>query len=270
MKKLFQTYPNILRLIIGALFISLSLIFSGLINFPFLKSYFPFIGTIFVVTATSIMYRSENKNLCEVGFDFKRHHLLFLPAGLFLGILSFLIDFYASYLVKGGVIYFNHNINFKHLLLELYWVLPTAIVQEFLIVGYCFKKLIEISNVKVATIIFGLIFISIHDFMNGNIIQILFYALCIFIGYLLFSTALLKSETILFPIGIHWGNNFANSNLFTQTHNDTSLLFTSYPQIYNLNWTQVVFQFLSLNIGALILILLMRKYNSTKKLVMTS
>lgn len=270
MKKLLQTYPNISRLFIGAGFISLALILSGLINFPFLKNYFPFIGTIFVVAATWIMYRSENKNLSELGFDFEKHHLLFLPVGLFLGILSFLIDFYAGYFVKGGAIYLNHNINFKHLLLQFYWVLPTAIVQEFLVVGYCFKKLIEISNVKIATIVFGLIFISMHDFWNGNIIEILFYASCIFIGYLLFSTALLKSRTILFPIGIHWGNNFANSNLFTQTHNDTSLLFTSNQQMNSLSWTQVGFLFLSLNIGALILILFIRKWKSTKKLVITS
>ena len=270
MKTLFKAYPNISRLFVGATFISLALVLSGLINFPFLKNYFPFIGTIFVVAATWTMYRSENKNLSELGFDFKKYHLLFLPVGLFIGILSFLIDFYAGYLVKGGAIHLNHNINFKHLLLQLYCVLPTAIVQEFLVVGYCFKKLIEISNVKIATIVFGLIFISMHNFWNGNIIETLFYASCIFIGYLLFSTALLKSRTILFPIGIHWGNNFANSNLFTQTHNDTSLLFTSNQQMNSLSWTQVGFLFLSLNIGALILILLILKWKSTKKLVITS
>lgn len=262
MRKLFQAYPNISRLILGALLIGLSLIISGFINIAHLGEYFPFVGTTLVVIATWFMYRTENKNLSELGFDLKKRNLLFLPVGLILGILSFLIDFYAGVLVRGGQWHINHNINYSTLLLHLYWVLPTTAVQQFIVTGYCFKKTIEMSNRTVAIIVFGLLFIAMHDFWNGNIVEILFYTSCIFIGYLLFSTALLKSGTIYFAIGIHWGNNFANSNLFTAGQRDTSLLFTSNQHTGVMSWTQISLLFLSLNIGALILTFIIWKWKT--------
>ncbi len=64
-------------------------------------------------------------------------------------------------------------------------------------------------------------------FCNGNIVQIIAYAATLFIGHLMFSEALLKSGTIYFAIGLHWGNNIANSNLFTEGRKDTSIIFTT-------------------------------------------
>src|SRR5438132_10319981 len=97
MKRLYQTYPNISRLILGALLIGLALVLSGFINIPIphFGEYFPFVGTTLVVVATWFMFYTENKNLSELGFDLKRRNLLFLPFGLVLGIVAFVTGFYA-------------------------------------------------------------------------------------------------------------------------------------------------------------------------------
>jgi len=85
---------------------------------------------------------------------------------------------------------------------------------------------------------------------NGNFANSLFYALSLFIGYLMFSTALLRSGSIWLPIGIHWGNNFANSYLFTYGRTQTSWLYIIYKsQLQRLSVGQAIELFLSGNIG---------------------
>jgi membrane protease YdiL (CAAX protease family) len=261
MKKLFQTYPNISRLILGALLILLALILSGFIpNIPHLGEYFPFVGNILVVTATWFMYHTENQNLSALGFDLKKRNILFLPIGLILGIIAFVAGFYFRTFITGEQWNINYNINYKSVLQQLYWVLPTAAVQEFIVRGYCFKKIIEMSNQTIGIIMCGLLFISMHEFWNGNIVQIIAFAATLFIGHLMFSAALLKSKTIYFAIGLHWGNNIANSNLFTEGRKDTSIIFTTNQHANNMNWTQFGLLFLSANIGFIILTLIIWKW----------
>lgn len=269
MRKLFSTHPNISRLILGALLIALALLISGLINIPHSRKYFPFTGTILVVTATWLMYRTENKNLSALGFDFEKHNLLFLPIGLLLGIAAFVTGFYFRTFITGEQWNINDSINFQSIFQHLYWVLPTAAVQEFIVRGYCFKKIIEMSNQTTAIIICGLLFISMHNFWGGNIIQSLAFALVLFIGHLMFCAALLKSGTIYFAIGLHWGNNLANSNLFTEGRRDTSLLFTTNPHANNMGWTQFGLLLLLANIGFIILTLVIWKWKS-KPLAITT
>jgi len=164
MKKLFQTYPNISRLILGALLTALALILSGVIVIPIphFGEYFPFLGTTLVVLAAWFMLRTENKNLSELGFDLKRRNLFFLPLGLVIGIVAFLTGFYARTSVTGEHWNINHNIQYAAMFSQLYGILASAAVQEFIVRGYCFKKLIEMSNQTVAIIISGLVFISLY------------------------------------------------------------------------------------------------------------
>ena len=82
----------------------------------------------------------------------------------------------------------------------MYYILPTAAVQELMFRGYCFKKTIEVSNVVIANIIFAVLFMLIHvidrDVMKDRG-QLIFLAVSIPVGHLLFATALLKSKTLL-------------------------------------------------------------------------
>ena len=254
MSRFFKTYPNFSRLILGTLLIALALILSGLIpNIPLLGEYFPFTGTILVVLATWLMYRSENKSLSALGVNLKKRNLLFLPIGLFLGIAAFVFGFYLRTFVTGELIHINSKITYSNIYRQLYWVLPTAAVQQFIVRGYCFKKIIEMSNQTTAIIISGLIFIAMHEFWNGNIAQIIAYSATLSIGHLMFCEAFLKSGTLYFAIGIHWGNNLANSALFTEGRKDTSLLFTTNQNAYNMGWSQFAQLFLLANIGFVVL-----------------
>ncbi|MCC8424366.1 type II CAAX prenyl endopeptidase Rce1 family protein [Mucilaginibacter sp. UR6-11] len=244
MKNWFLTYPHISRLILSAFLLAAALIGSGFIHIPFVP-----VGMLLVILITWLMLRSEGRNLSFLGFDVKLSHLVLIPAGLLLGITSFLLSFYVGTLVRGDHIMVSRMIDGTLLLKEFWRVLPTAAVQDFIIVGYCYVKLIELTNKRNATVMFGLFFICLHDIWGDNIVNDLFYASGLFIGYLMFSTALLRSGSIWLVIGLHWGNNFANSYLFTFTHTTTSWLFISGQQQHNLTVWQAIGLFIALNIG---------------------
>lgn len=267
MRKIFQTYPNLSRLILSVFLLGLALILSGLIpNVPFLSHYFN-LGTILVIFVTWVMYRTENKSLNALGFNLDKRNILFLPIGLFLGVAAFVAGFYLRTFVTGEHWNVNHDIIYSNILSQLYWVLSAAAVQEFIVRGYCFKKIIEMSNQTTAIIICGLVFIAMHNVWNGDIMQSFAYALVLFIGHLMFCEALLKSGTIYFAIGLHWGNNLASSNLFTIGRTDTSILFTTTPHPSNLNGTQFWLLFLLANIGFITLTFLIWKWTFKKNVI---
>lgn len=241
-----------------------ALVLSGALNsFLKLAEYFPFVGTIFVMMANWIVYRTENSNLTALGFDLNKRNVLFLPLGLFLGVIAFLTGFCLRTFVTGENININDKINIANLFKQLYWVLPTAAVQQFIVYGYGFRKIIEMSNVTVSVFICGALFISMHEIWSGNIIGIGGYATTLFIGHLMFCQAQLKSGTIYFAIGLHWGNNFTSSNLLTEGHKDTSLLFTTNSNPIN-SYTQLILTVLLANIGFIILTIIIWKWKQRK------
>lgn len=249
----FHTYPNLSRLILAAFLIAATLIGSGFIHIPFVP-----VGCVLVVLVTWLMLRSENKNLSALGFDLKPRHLLLIPVGLLLGMSSYLLSFCAGVLVRGDHISVNHTVNWSELLNQLWRVLPTAAVQDFIVVGYCYLKLIQLTNKRVATIAFGLFFITLHDVWGGNIVNDLCYASGLFLAYLMFSTAMLRSGSIWLVIGLHWGNNFTNSCLFTFIRTPTSWLYISGLPHNNLNTWQLAGLLAAFYIGAVAVIIITR------------
>jgi len=244
MKKWIFTNSDLSRLIIGAFLLFAALIGSGFIPIPVVP-----VGLVLVILVTWLMLRSEGRDLGYLGFDMKVRHLLLIPAGLLLGIIAYLLSFYVGVLVRNEQIMISPMFN-GNMLLNAFWrVLPTAAVQDFIIAGYCYVKLIELTNKRTATLLFGLFFICLHNVWAGNIVNALFYASCLFIGYLMFSTAFLRSGSILLVIGLHWGNNFANSYLFTFHRTATSWLFINSQQHHDLSVWQAIGLFIALNIG---------------------
>ena len=244
MKKWFRTYLDLSRLVLGAFLLTTALICSGFIYIPFVP-----VGMVLVILVTWLMLRSEGKGLSFLGFDLKVRHLLLIPAGLALGITSYLLSFYVGTLVRGDHIMVSTIIDGTLLLKEFWRVLPTSVVQDFIVVGYCYVKMIEITNKRIATVMFGLFFICLHDIWGGNIVNDFFYASGLFIGYLMFSTAFLRAKSIWLVIGLHWGNNFANSYLFTFNHKATSWLYISAQPPHNLTVWQAIGLFIAMNIG---------------------
>ncbi|MFD0750138.1 CPBP family intramembrane glutamic endopeptidase [Mucilaginibacter calamicampi] len=235
MKNLFKSYPHLSRFVLGVLLLAASLIGSGFINIPFVP-----VGTLLVIIVNWVMLRSEGRNFSFLGFDLTPRYLLLLPLGLLLGIASFLLSFYIGALVRNDHISASHIID-GSLLFKAFWaVLPTTVVQDFIIVGYCYVKLIELTNKRIATALFAVFFICMHDVWGGNVWNFVFYASTLLLGYLMFSTAFLRSGSIWLVIGLHWGNNFANSRLITFSRTTTSWLFIDGQSHNNLNTWQVI------------------------------
>ncbi|MDC6389379.1 CPBP family intramembrane metalloprotease [Maribacter sp. PR1] len=223
---LLKIHPNASRLV---RFVVLTLIALFLVDYLPLpsgtKEVFPFVGLILVVLANWILYKTENKNLDELGFNLKGHNLKYLPIGLVLGVLAVLLGYYLKCFLTGDNIILHQNINYLDLLKQLYWILPTAAVQEFICRSYGYKKLISIYNLRIANLVAVIVFVAMHNIFNIGLFGALFYSISIVIGHFVFANALLKSGTIFFAIGIHWGSNLANNQLFTEEKLSTSILF---------------------------------------------
>ncbi|MFY0603713.1 MAG: CPBP family intramembrane metalloprotease [Flavobacteriaceae bacterium] len=227
MKTLINKYPSIYRFALAMLLFGLALFLSGIVNKGFIKQYFPFASVIFLTAATWYLYKTDKKSLNHIGLNFKSRNLAFLPLGILIGAIAFLIAKYIRAIYSGGTFNISTDINYNNIIYGMYIILPTVAVEEFLFRGYLFKKTIEISSVIKANIIFSILFTLVHVFDDGALKQFpifVFLAITIPVGHLLFATALLKSKTLFFPIGIHLGNNWATRHLITTTNDENSFL----------------------------------------------
>lgn len=236
MKTLLYKYPILSRFILAIILLGLALILSGLLDSPFLKQYFPYISIVLLTIATWVLFSVDRKSLSTIGLNLSFQNLSFLPLGLLIGAITFLATKYARALYMGESIVLNDSINYSTILYGLYVILPTVAVEEFLFRGYLFKKTIEVTNVITANIIFSILFMGVHVFdanALNNTGMLIFLAISIPVGHLLFATALLKSKTLFFPIGLHLGNNWATQYLITSNENNHSILYTINNETFN-------------------------------------
>jgi membrane protease YdiL (CAAX protease family) len=229
---------------------------------------FPFVGLILVVLANWALYKTENKNLDDLGFNFKMQNLKYLPIGLILGILAVLVGYYLKSFLTNNKIIVQQEIDFGDLAKQLYWILPTAAVQEFICRSYGYKKLISTYNLKIANLVVVIIFVSMHNIFNIGIFGALFYSISLIIGHYVFANALLRSGTIYFAIGIHWGSNIANNHLFTENQLSTSILFLEkavQEESAGFNPIGILLYLITLNIGFILLWLFIKKWWQNEK-----
>ena len=96
--------------------------------------------------------------------------------------------------------------------------------------------------------------------------MIVFFAVTIPVGHLLFATALLKSKSLFFPIGIHLGNNWATHHLISNSNSGDSFLFIS--EVVNFNtWTPFIISTLIFNGFFLLVTFLIWKWDKVLILV---
>lgn len=264
MKNVFLRFPIVTRFILAIILSISALILSGIIETASLKKYFPFTGTILFIIVNWILYKTENKTLKEIGLNLTLRNLSFLFLGLFIGVVALGIQTYLKTLYTGEQWNISSFINTSVLWKQLYYVLPMAAVQELMFRGYCFKKTIEVSNVVIANTIFSVLFMLVHV-IDNNVLQntpkLIFLLVSIPVGHLLFATALLKSKTLLFPIGLHWGNNWASSHLIGQSNTDNVIFYTTHQQVFN-TWTHFLIILLIYNAFFLLVTFLIWKWDS--------
>jgi membrane protease YdiL (CAAX protease family) len=236
MKTLLNKYPTLSRFILAIILFALALFISGLINKGAIKMYFPYASAILLGIATWQLYKTDNKSLRAIGLNFSLRNISFLPLGLLIGAIALLIAKYARALYTGESFAISETINYSNMIYVLYIILPTVAVEEFLFRGYLFKKTIEKSNVIIANVIFSILFMLIHVF-DENVINnrgmMIFLIISIPVGHLLFATALLKSKTLFFPIGLHLGNNWATQHLITNSDTGNSFIYTVNNATFN-------------------------------------
>ena len=229
MKTLLKNYPTGSRFVLAIILFAVALFLSGLINIGDIKDYFPYASPILLGIATWLLYKTDNKSLQEIGLNLSLKNISFLPLGILIGAMAFLAAKFARALYAGESFAISESVNYSTILYALYIILPTVVVEEFLFRGYLFKKTIDKSNVIIANIIFSILFMLIHVF-DENVINnrgmMIFLIISIPVGHLLFATALLKSKTLFFPIGLHLGNNWATRHLITNSDNGDSFLYT--------------------------------------------
>lgn len=249
MKRLFNNYPILSRYILGIFLFGLSLFISGLINKGLIKEYFPYASVILLFISTWLLYKSDNKSLKSIGLNFSLKNISFLPLGILIGSLTFLGARCLRALYLGENIEISESINYSAILISFYFILPQAATEEFLFRGYLFKKTISITNVFIANVIFSTLFMLIHvldESVLNNIPMLILLGVTIPVGHLLFATALLKSKTLFFPIGIHLGNNWSTRHLITDSASSDSLLYISNKTTFE-TWTPFLITILLTN-----------------------
>jgi len=230
-KNILHKYHYSSRLIFGLALFFLAIVITGIIEGLFsYKKYFPFTGMFILLIVTWALYRIDNQNLNQLGLNFQSHNYKFLILGFVIGISAFFFATILKHMITGQNLHFNNILNLSSMLLGLYYLIPNVVVEELLFRGYLFKKVISKTNIIIANIIFSFIFMLVHV-LDSQILSSLgatiLMAITIPVGHLLFATALLKSKTILFPIGLHLGNNWATGHLITKIQNEQSLLYIS-------------------------------------------
>lgn len=257
---MFLKYPTAARFLLAALLGVAALFLATLIN-KFLP--IPFVDAALLTIATWILYRTDGKSLAAPGLNVTAKHFFFLVLGLAMGILALGLETFIRTVYTGEHWEINSRIDQAGLWKALYFVLPSVVVQELMFRGYLFTKTIEITNVIIANVTFSILFMLMHvvdkDVLH-NTGQLIFLAVSIPVGHLLFATALLKSKTLYFPIGLHWGNNWASACLIGYGSSE-NVIFHIRNQYTFTSWGPFIILLVIFNVTFLLLTLLIWKWD---------
>ena len=217
------------------------------------------LSPLVLLLLTRWLYQKENKTLSELGLNTTFANTLFLPIGLFLGILFFCGMLFLQFFQNSLKIEVNTQANVGLVFSGAFYLLFSVLNEELIFRGYVFQKTFEAIGIVKANILFAFLFIVYHWIaLNawGNY-PLMLGLITTGFGHFFFATALMKSKTLYFPIGLHLGNNWAQRHLFsanmgginTNPSNDTLFILSSaqqdnsLPMIF-LNYTVTIFWFL--------------------------
>jgi membrane protease YdiL (CAAX protease family) len=168
---------------------------------------------------TWMVYKQEGKTLVQLGLDLRRRNIGFLALGIIIGSAFFFVMFLAQMIRYNIQVSVNENAGYLSILAGLFLLLPHVLLEELIFRGYCFKKTVDKAGTIKANLIFAFLFMVWHWIALdawGNFGMMLGLLTTAF-GHLLFSTALMKSGTLYFPIGIHLGNNWTSHYFFSSS-----------------------------------------------------
>lgn len=228
MRAVIKKFPIASRYSLAILLFAIALFISVLVNKGVVKQYVPYTAPLLLVLATWVVYKTEKQSLKAIGLNFSLKNVSFLPLGILIGAFTFFGARCLRALYVGEPLELSDSVDYTAILYAFYFILPQVATEELLFRGYLFKKTIKASNVIIANVIFSILFMLIHvldaDVLN-NPGMIVMLVVTIPVGHLLFATALLKSKTIYFPIGLHLGNNWATRHLLSNSSLEDSIFY---------------------------------------------
>ena len=213
MKQLILRFPFWSRIFLAFLLGAVALFLSGFVYglLP-IKPYFPFVAEVLMILFTWLLYRTDGQNLSALGLNPSWRNSSYLFGGLALGVTTLVAATWLRTLYTGETWHISPLADPKAMMKGLYYILPTVAVQELMFRGYLFTKAISRYGVLWANVIFSIIFMLVHV-VDRDVLQnpahVVMLAITIPVGHLWFAAALLRSKTLFFPIGLHWGNNWA-------------------------------------------------------------
>lgn len=268
MKTIFKKFPIASKFIIAILLFGLAIILSGLLQRGLIKQYFPYAPCILLFVTTWHLLKMDQQSLKSIGLNFSIKNISFLPLGVLIGALAFGGAKFLRAQYTGESFELNTSINYSLILPTFYFILPQVAVEELLFRGYLFKKTIKISNVVKANIVFSILFMLVHvldENVLKNLGMILFLTITIPVGHLLFATALLKSKTLFFPIGIHLGNNWATIHLISGNYSEESIFYIADTTVFE-SWPPFIITIIITNLFFLFVTFLIWKWNIFQEL----
>ena len=258
LKKTILQYPAVSRFVLAAVLLVVALMLTDVVGKHVKLLY---TGFFLLLIATWILYRTENKSLKEIGLNLNLRNISFLFFGLLLGIVAFAVSTYARTVYTGEQWHINPAIDWFILAKGLYIVLPTVATQQLIFRGYPFMKTVEVSNLFIANIIWGLLFALYHNIW-GNPIILPFTILSFLISHYVFSASLLKSSTLCFPIGIHLGHNWSSQYFNGYSATDKGIFYITDQQNFN-SWQAFLIFWFTYNLGFIVLGYLFWKWKGT-------
>jgi membrane protease YdiL (CAAX protease family) len=158
-----------------------------------------------------------------LGITGRWKNLLYIPLGLFIGIVFFCMLFFFQKLYNGLSISVNPKANYGLIVTGLALALPGVLMEELIFRGYCLQKTVHQIGAVRANILFAFFFVAWHwlAFNAWGNWGLMLSLITTGFGHVFFSVALSRSQTLFFPIALHLGNNWASRNLFALNMGET-------------------------------------------------
>lgn len=170
-----------------------------------------YIAPLVLLAITAWLYKREGKGLSQLGLTLSKNHVVLLFVGLVLGVIFYAGGMYLVMLYKGLQISYNSAADYSVIAAGIIFFIAGVMNEELIFRGYCFEQTVSRFGVVTANVVFAFLFLVWHWFAWdawGNY-GLMISAVTVCFGHFLFATAFLRSGTLLLPIGIHLGNNWA-------------------------------------------------------------
>ena len=267
--KEFRRLPFFAKIVLGILLGTAAMFTGNIVTgmVPGLRQYFPFAGVILVAAVSFLLYTRDRKQEWTSGLQPRRRNIGWLFAGFAIGVLALAIASFLRTIYTGEQWHLSSSIDAGTLLNGLYFLLPSVMMEELMFRGYLFTTTVDRFGVVIANVTFAVLFMLVHVLdreVIKNPARIIMLAAAIPVGHLLFATALLRAKTIFFPVGIHWGNNWAVNHLAGQSDTESVIFFTTHQKIYT-SWLPFIIMLLIFNLFFLAVCFFIWKWGKFRK-----